>query len=284
MMDENMEAKMDMQNDAADPNAPEDEKNLLGGMPDTDALNPFAEKPYVPSDASDPDKYNLSPCCCCLCACSHDRVGDASCFGCLPIKCGVMVIAFQIFALSITLICVTFFELLNEYLPWWYCFVMLLLLIPIAITASIIVYFFGKDKRSTRSGLFGGIIMAIISTCLWCTWKLIFYLAIYKKDVVYTGMGAANDETNYHSTPKRTYLFWVLAETVCILAWLMYSTCVVNQYVNLMNAHHERREEAEKVIQDQKDQDDKKAAEEKALADKHDKEQKDLEEKAKANN
>merc|ERR1711977_153158 len=94
-MEENAE-QMNMGMDAADPNKPEEKENLLGGMPampNTDALNPFAEKPYVPSDASDPDKYNLQPCCCCLCACSHDRVGDASCFGCLPIKCGVMFIS-----------------------------------------------------------------------------------------------------------------------------------------------------------------------------------------------
>ncbi len=95
MMEDGGEQKMDMQMDEVmDPAKPEEEKKLLGGMPNTEALNPFAEKPYVPSDASDPDKYNLSPCCCCLCACSHDRVGDATCFGCLPIKCGVMMIAF----------------------------------------------------------------------------------------------------------------------------------------------------------------------------------------------
>ena len=58
---------------------------------------------------SDEDLYNLSPCCCCMCACSHKRVGDATCFGCLPIRCGVMFIAILIFALAVTLISVTFF-------------------------------------------------------------------------------------------------------------------------------------------------------------------------------
>jgi len=220
------------------------------GMEEGDSLvpkipkikNPLDESEYVPTEASQKDKYNLQPCCCCLCACSHDRVGDASCFGCLPIKCGVMFISLQIFALGIILICCTFFELLNEYLPWWYVFIMLLLLIPIAVTCSIIVYFWGKDKRTTRSKLFGGVIMAIISTCLWCIWKLIFYLAIYKRENVYTGMGQANDETNYHVTPKRTYLFYVLAETTIILAFLTYYTCVVNQYVNLMNAPYDHLE------------------------------------------
>jgi len=157
-----------------------------------------------------------------------------------------MFIAIQIFVLAVVLITVTFFELLNEYLPWWYVFIMLLLLIPIAISASIVIYFFGKDKRTTRSKLFGGVIMSIISVCLWCIWKLIFYLAIYKRENVYTGMGAANDETNYRSTPKKTYLFYVLAETTIILAWLTYYTCVVNQYVNLMNAPYDKAAKEQK--------------------------------------
>jgi hypothetical protein len=230
-------------NENADP-AKDEQKESLVKVPEIP--DPFAEAPYEPTEVSQNDKYNLQPCCCCLCACSHDRVGDASCFGCLPIKCGVMFIAIQIFVLAVVLITVTFFELLNEYLPWWYVFIMLLLLIPIAISASIVIYFFGKDKRTTRSKLFGGVIMSIISVCLWCIWKLIFYLAIYKRENVYTGMGAANDETNYRSTPKKTYLFYVLAETTIILAWLTYYTCVVNQYVNLMNAPYDKAAKEQK--------------------------------------
>mgnify|MGYP006107482413 FL=1 len=132
--------------------------------------NPMDSEPYVSSAHSEDDIYNLSPCCCCLCACSHDRVGDATCFGCLPIRCGIMFIAIQIFVLAITLITVTFFQLLNEYLPWWYVFITLLLLIPIAIAASQMVYFFARDNRSTRGTLFGAVILTIIATSLWCTW------------------------------------------------------------------------------------------------------------------
>jgi len=179
---------------------PEEKKSLI-------PKSPFDEGPYVPSVQSDKDMYTLSPCCCCLCACSHDRVGDATCFGCLPIRCGVLFIAIQIFALAIILITVTFFQLLNEYLPWWFVFITLLLLIPSAIAASQMVYFFAKDTRSTRGNMFGAVILSIISVSLWCIWNLIFYLAIYKRDTVWIGIGAANDETNYHATPKRTYLF-----------------------------------------------------------------------------
>ena len=132
--------------------------------------DPFAESEHVDTIVSEKDMYNLSPCCCCLCACSHDRVGDATCFGCLPIRCGIMFIAIQIFVLAIVLITVTFFQLLNEYLPWWYVFITLLLLIPIAIAASQMVYFFARDNRSTRGTLFGAVILTIIAVSLWCTW------------------------------------------------------------------------------------------------------------------
>ena len=143
----------------------EEKKSLVPKVP-----NPFEEKPYVATIVSDADAYNLSPCCCCLCACSHDRVGNATCFGCLPIRCGIMFIAIQIFLLAIVLITVTFFQLLNEYLPWWYVFITLLLLIPIAIAASQMVYFFAKDNRSTRGNLFGAVVLSIIAISLWCVW------------------------------------------------------------------------------------------------------------------
>ena len=151
-----------------------------------------------------------------------------------------MFIAIIIFVLATTLISVTFFQLLNEYLPWWYCFITLLLLAPIAIAASFMVYFFAKDSRKTRVKLFSAIILSIISIALWATWNLIFFLGIYKRDIVYSGMGAANDDSNYHATPKRTYLFTILAEATFILVWLAYFTCVANQYCNLMNEKYDR--------------------------------------------
>jgi len=130
------------------------EKSSLVKMPKLPTVkNPFDEEPYVPSDRTDPDVYNLSPCCCCLCACSHDRVGDATCFGCFPIRCGVIFIAMFIFFLAIILLIVTFFQLANEYLPWWYTFVGLLLQAPLITSAAIGVYFFAADKRTTRGKL-----------------------------------------------------------------------------------------------------------------------------------
>jgi len=81
-----------------------------------------------------------------------------------------MFIALQIFALAIILITVTFFQLLNEYFPWWFVFITLLLLIPCAIAAMMMVYFFAKDSRKTRVKMFSAVILSIISVVLWGVW------------------------------------------------------------------------------------------------------------------
>jgi len=207
---------------------------------------------------TDADTYHLTPCCCCLCACSHERVGSASCFGCFPIRCGIVFIAIFIFVLALSLLISTFFGLLNEYLPWWFVFVQILLLMPLIVSASIAVYFFSKDKRSTRGKLRGAAIMSIISVFLWAVWQLIFYLAIYKRDTVYSGFGAANDDSNYTRMGKKQYIFTFLAEAFVIMGFLAYFVAVSSEYVNLMNAPHEaekkREEDEAKAIKDAEDE------------------------------
>lgn len=76
-------------------------------------------------------------------------------------------------------------------------------------------------------------------------------------------MGAANDPSNYHATPKRTYLFTVLAETAFILGWLTYYTCVANQYWNLMNDSYDREAREQKASEQRKKEAKKKEEEEK---------------------
>ena len=109
-----------------EPPKEEDKKGGLAvpkiGMPKMS----FGDPPPPESEATEPDIWNLKPCCCCLCACSHERVGEASCFGCCPIKCGAIFVAIFIFLLSVIMLCCTFFKLLNEYLPWWYTLVSLI--------------------------------------------------------------------------------------------------------------------------------------------------------------
>lgn len=124
-MDGKEDAKMDeaAMMDKADM---EGEKKSLIAAPKMPTYD-FNAPPPPESAGTDPDKFNLKPCCCCLCACSHDRVGDATCFGCCPIKCGAIFVALFIFLLSIIMLACTFFQFLNEYIPWWFVFIELLL-------------------------------------------------------------------------------------------------------------------------------------------------------------
>merc|ERR1712196_683181 len=76
---------------------------------------------------------NLGPCCCCLCVCSNDKTEESSCFGCFPIKCGVMAIGIFTFCMTILLCTYNFFFILNEYVAWYFPVVVLALLIPLVI-------------------------------------------------------------------------------------------------------------------------------------------------------
>ena len=86
-------------------------------------------------------------------------------------------------------------------------------------------------------------------------------------------MGPANDESNYHATPKRTYLFTILAEATFMLVWLAYFTCVSNEYCDLMNEKYDREQrEVDRVAAEKK----------KAADDKKKKEDEEKKEKEKA--
>lgn len=236
------EDKPEENKDDAKPEEEEEKKPLIGMPAFKKPSFGMDDEPPPESAASDPDKWHLAPCCCCLCACSHERVGAATCFGCCPIKCGVIFIAIFIFFLSIIMLTCSFFQFLNEYLPWWFVFIELLLQIPQITGAMMCVYFFAKDKRTTRSKIPASCILSIISVCLWCTWIIIFFLAIYKKDTVYMGIGPTSDETNYKTSTKKQYIFQVLAETVIIVVILAYWLMVSSQYSTLMNKKYDEEE------------------------------------------
>ena len=63
-------------------------------------------------------EHELTPCCCCLCACSNEYTRDSSCCGCFPIKCGVVSIGAFTVLLTIYMVTMNFFLILNEYIHW----------------------------------------------------------------------------------------------------------------------------------------------------------------------
>lgn len=177
-------------------------------------------------------KDNLESCCCCLCVCSNERTKDLTCCMCLPIKAGIVILGAFYFTLTVALVTWNFFLMLNEYIDWWFPTVVLLLLIPLVIGTCFYVNFFTKDKKSSRGKLGPACQLAIISLALVAVWNLVYFVWLYKKDkdTVYQGM----NEGPYRKTPKKVYVFSILAETVILCAFFTYAICVCERYYDAM--------------------------------------------------
>merc|ERR1711907_273753 len=173
-----------------------------------------ADKP-ADDDVSIARAQELTPCCCCLCACSNEYTKDSRCCGCFPIKCGVITIGIFTVLLTIYLVTMNFFLILNEYIHWYFPVVILVLLAPLCIGSSFFVVFFTKDTAASRGKLFTACMFGIISTALIAVWIVCYYVFIYKNDTVFTGQG--DPQTNaYSKMSKKFYLFVVLAETTAL--------------------------------------------------------------------
>ncbi len=153
---------------------------------------------------------------------------------CLPIKAGIVILGVFYFALTVTLVTWNFFLMLNEYIHWWFPTVVLALLVPLVIGTCFFVNFFTKDKKSSRGKLGPACQLAIISLCLVAVWNLVYFVWLYKRDpdTVYQGM----NEGPYRKTPKKVYIFSILAETVVLVAFFAYAICVCERYYDAMLA------------------------------------------------
>merc|ERR1711981_660713 len=213
------------------------------------------------SSGDDPTpKDILSPCCCCLCVCSNEFTEDRSCCGCFPIKCGVVTIGIFTFLLTLVLVCWNFFLFLNDYIHWWFTFIVLLLYIPLVLGAAFFVTFFTEDKKSTRTMIMSACILIIVSLVLVVSWYLIYFIWIYKRDGFYQGMGDPKDNV-YTKSNKKTFLFTFLGETVGLLALYSYFLCVTTSYMQAMHGpekpKEEEMEEAKSEEKSEKKDDDK---------------------------
>merc|ERR1712086_583773 len=132
---------------------------------------------------------SLKPCCCCLCSCSNEYTKDSSCCGCFPIKCGVLSIGVFTLLLTIYMVTMNFFLILNDYIHWYFPVVILILMAPMCIGSSFFVVFFTKDSAASRGKLFTACMFGIISTALIAVWIVCYYVFIYKNDTVFTGQG-----------------------------------------------------------------------------------------------
>jgi len=190
-------------------------------------------------------KDNLEPCCCCLCVCSNEFTEDRSCCGCFPIKCGIVVIGGFTYFVTLVLLIWNFFLFMNDYIHWWFTFVVLLLYIPLIIGAAFFVSFFTKDTKTTRALIRTACILILVSLVLVVIWYLVYFIWIYKKDGFYQGMGDPKDNV-YTKNNKKTFLFTFLGETVLLIVLYSYFLCVTANYAEAMHGPpKEEEEEAE---------------------------------------
>merc|ERR1711908_9407 len=232
-------------------------KNLIIFTMDDEMQNAMAdemapmmeeEKPADGEDVSIAREQELTPCCCCLCACSNEYTKDSRCCGCFPIKCGVVAIGIFTVLLTIYLVTMNFFLILNDYIHWYFPVVILVLLAPLCIGSSFFVVFFTKDTASSRGKLFTACMFGIISTALIAVWIVCYYVFIYKNDTVFTGQG--DPQTNsYSKMSKKFYLFVVLAETTALCISYSYFICVTNRYAQKMKgSDEEEAKEGEEMM------------------------------------
>jgi hypothetical protein len=200
-----------------DPPMEEEKKGGIG-------LNQESEGSFISEEA----KPEFEECCCCLCVCSTDKTKDLNCCCCCPIKCGVVLIGALTIGLACYYISFQFFLILNDQTQWWFPAVNILLLVPLYLASTFWVVFFTKDELSSRAKLPYSGILTLVSIFLYALWHVIYYVAIYKKDVVYIGFGV--DEKRYIQYSKKYYIFKVLLESVILAALYAYFICVTSNY------------------------------------------------------
>jgi len=170
------------------------------------------------------------------------------------------------FILTLVLVIWNFFLFLNDYIHWWFTFIVLLLYIPLIIGAAFFVCWFTEDKKSTRTMIMTSCILIIVSLVLVVSWYLIYFIWIYKRDGFYQGMGDPKDNV-YTKSNKKTFLFTFLGETVGLLALYSYFLCVTTSY---MQAMHGPEKEPEPEAEEEKKSSEKKSSEKAASEKKED--------------
>lgn len=214
------------------------------------------EAPLMEAEAEEPKKTKTLEelaeeeqgclCCCCICHCSTKETVDLKCFGCFPVKCGVVTIGIFTCLLFIAILAEVFYCLLNESYDWWYTLVGVVLLVPYFIGVTFFITFFSNDTDNSRSRLFVACQFVIISSCLLAIWNTWYILQFYKHNEVLTG----SPDQGYYRQSKKAFIVWSLFIATCISFLYAYFICVTRSYANALKSpeqlEKERLEEIEK--------------------------------------
>ena len=169
-------------------------------------------------------------CCCCICECSRPETRYLTCFGCFPIKCGIISTAILTLFLILSSFLEIFYFILSDTIHWWFVLVAVLLLVPAIIGCCFLVNFFNRDSHAARGRVRVAYIFVIISYSLLAVWNIIYFNAWYKSGEVVAG----GQETGYYRLTKKQYLFWSLFLTAVIDSLYAYFICVIARYKNAL--------------------------------------------------
>jgi hypothetical protein len=165
-------------------------------------------------------------CCCCICRCSEPETKNLACCGCLPIKCGVLIIGFFILVLTVLLVLELFACLLSDEIVWWYSAVAFCLIIPVFIGASFVVNFYVKDTDGSRGKMWVACQFVIISFTLLAIWNFIYFYYFYHYNSVYTGTAS----TGRVKRSKKAFIVWGFLVALVIDSLFAYFLCVCYNY------------------------------------------------------
>ena len=127
-------------------------------MEDEDKSDKGSEHSTAESGDDPIPKDIQNPCCCCICVCANEFTDEHSCCGCFPIKCGVVSIGIFTYMLTLVLVIWNFWLFMNDYIHWWFTFIVLLLYIPLILGTAFFVCWFTEDTKSTRTMIMSGCI------------------------------------------------------------------------------------------------------------------------------
>ena len=145
-----------------------------------------------------------------------------------------------------------FYQLLNDDIHWWYVFVGVLLASCLIVASAFAVIFFTNDTETSRALLFTGCLLTIVGVSLVAVWSTIYFVFLYKKDMVTTG----NDGVGFMKATRKQEVVITLYVACCIDALFAYFICIVTSYQKAMDEPKEEEMEkamSEKAMSEKKD-------------------------------
>jgi hypothetical protein len=219
--------------------------------PDMMMMDAAEEAPLMEVAAEEPKKTKTLDdlaeeeqgclCCCCICHCSTKETKDLKCFGCFPVKCGVVTIGIFTIVLFFAILAEVFYCLLNDSYDWWYVLVGVLLLVPYFIGVTFFITFFSNDTNNSRSRLFVACQFVIISSCLLAIWNVCYILWCYKHTEVLTG----SPDQGYYKQSKKAFIVWSLFLATCISFLYAYFICVTRSYSQALKSDEDKAADEE---------------------------------------